>query len=36
MQQMNRRAAEDLVEPQVVAREFLEENNFFEKDEVMK
>lgn len=33
MQYMNKRSDEDLIEPQVVAKEFLEENNYF-KDEV--
>lgn len=30
MQELNRRADEDLVEPPVVAKEFLEKNNYFE------
>nr|WP_297281865.1 osmoprotectant ABC transporter substrate-binding protein [uncultured Anaerococcus sp.] len=34
MQKLNRRADEDLVEPKVVAKEFLEENNYFEDDEI--
>lgn len=35
MQQMNRKSAEDLIEPKVVAEEFLIENNYFD-DEVRK
>lgn len=34
MQQLNRRADEDLVEPAQVAKDFLEENNYFEGTEV--
>lgn len=30
MQEMNRKGAEDLIEPRYVAKEFLEENNYFE------
>lgn len=32
MQEMNKKAAEDLIEPKIVARDFLRENNYFEKD----
>ncbi|MDD7362684.1 MAG: osmoprotectant ABC transporter substrate-binding protein [Firmicutes bacterium] len=36
MQELNRRADEDLVEPSEVAREFLEEHNYFEGTETDK
>ena len=36
MQELNRRADEDLVEPPVVAKEFLEKNNYFEDDNSSK
>lgn len=34
MQKMNRRSDEDLIEPKNVAKEFLEENNYFDNKEV--
>lgn len=32
MQELNRKGDEDLIEPSVIAKEFLEENNYFEDD----
>lgn len=36
MQKLNRKSDEDKIEPNIVAREFLEENNFFEDASIIK